>query len=430
MAGVELQFINWNLEMRTVVIIVWRILYPLLALAAAPFWMLKMLRRDGWGSGLLERIGIYQREMEFERTGAVYIHAVSVGEVLLALKVITEWRQKTGDHFVLVPTTATGMAVARDKAPEDVRVIYAPLDLGFLVRRVMKRLEPRVVVMVESEIWPNLIHETHRLGIPIGLMNARLSPRSGRRLTKFRSLVSPFLELLDHVGVPEKEDLARWQTIGVRKEAVVLTGNVKFDPSGSALPEKRLEFSAMLDQFPRRPVAMAISTFPGEEDYLDDVFKEVGYQSVIVPRHAERRAEVAEALDGNVILRSQFQQPLGSESFVIDSTGELRDWTAHADVVVIGKSFFQKGGQNPSEAILAEVPVICGPHMANFEPLVTELKEAGGILMVSSREELVSALQKIPIGQVKKARVVLEKHEGAIDRTISLFLRHKSLATN
>ncbi|MDC0188151.1 hypothetical protein OAJ05_02980, partial [Verrucomicrobia bacterium] len=97
---------------------------------------------------------------------------------------------------------------------------------------------------------------------------------------------------------------------------------------------------------------------------------------------------------------------------------------------VIGKSFFQKGGQNPSEAILAEVPVICGPHMANFEPLVTELKEAGGILMVSSREELVSALQKIPIGQVKKARVVLEKHEGAIDRTISLFLRHKSLATN
>ena len=116
MAGVELQFISWNLEMRTVVIIVWRILYPLLALAAAPFWMLKMLRRDGWGSGLLERIGIYQREMEFERTGAVYIHAVSVGEVLLALKVITEWRQKTGDHFVLVPTTATGMAVARDKA--------------------------------------------------------------------------------------------------------------------------------------------------------------------------------------------------------------------------------------------------------------------------------------------------------------------------
>ena len=411
-------------------IIFWRIFYPLVALAAAPFWMLKMLRRDGWGSGLLERIGIYRREVEFERIGAVYIHAVSVGEVLLALKVITEWRKETGDHFVLVPTTATGMAVARDKSPKDVRVIYAPLDFGFLIRRVMKRLEPRVVVMVESEIWPNLIYETHRLGIPIGLMNARLSPRSGRRLKKFQSLVSPFLELLDYVGVPEKEDLVRWQSIGVREKAAVLTGNVKFDPSGSVLPEKRSEFSAMLEQFPKRPVAMAISTFPGEEEYLDDVFRELGYQSVIVPRHAERRTEVAEALDGNVILRSQFQQPLGSESFVIDSTGELRDWTAHADVVVIGKSFFEEGGQNPSEAILAEVPVICGSNMSNFEPLVTELKEAGGICMVSSREELVSALRKIPMGQVQRARVVLEKHNGAMSRTISLFLGGKPAATN
>jgi len=416
--------------MRTLVIFFWRIFYPLVALAAAPFWMLKMLRRDGWGSGLLERIGIYRREVEFERIGAVYIHAVSVGEVLLALKVITEWRKETGDHFVLVPTTATGMAVARDKSPKDVRVIYAPLDFGFLIRRVMKRLEPRVVVMVESEIWPNLIYETHRLGIPIGLMNARLSPRSGRRLKKFQSLVSPFLELLDYVGVPEKEDLVRWQSIGVREKAAVLTGNVKFDPSGSVLPEKRSEFSAMLEQFPKRPVAMAISTFPGEEEYLDDVFRELGYQSVIVPRHAERRTEVAEALDGDVILRSQFQQPLGSESFVIDSTGELRDWTAHADVVVIGKSFFEEGGQNPSEAILAEVPVICGPNMSNFEPLVTELKEAGGICMVSSREELVSTLRKIPMGQVQRARVVLEKHNGAMCRTISLFLGGKTAATN
>lgn len=430
MAEAELQFISWNLEMRTLVIIVWRIFYPLVALVVAPFWMLKMLRRDGWGSGLLERIGTYRREVEFERTGAVYIHAVSVGEVLLALKVITKWQKETGDHFVLVPTTATGMAVARDKAPEDVRVIYAPLDLGFLIRRVMKRLEPKMVVMVESEIWPNLIYETHRLGIPIGLMNARLSPRSGRRMERFQSFVRPFLELLDYVGVPEKEDLIRWQKIGVREKAAVLTGNVKFDPCGSALPEKRSEFSRMLDQFPKRPVAMAISTFPGEEEYLDEVFREADYQSVIVPRHAERRAEVTEALNGNVILRSQFHQPLGSESFVIDSTGELRDWIAHADVVIIGKSFFEEGGQNPSEAILAEVPVICGPNMSNFEPLVTELKEAGGICMVSSREELVSALRKIPMGQVKKARVVLEKHNGAMDRTIALFLRGESVATN
>lgn len=406
---------------RGVFLFVWNLVYPVVVVLAAPFWMLKMFRRDGWGSGLLERIGLYRRDAEFERTGGVYIHAVSVGEVLMALKLIAKWRLQSDDHFVLVPTTATGMAVAREKAPDAVRVVYAPLDFGFLIRRVMKRFEPRVVVMVESELWPHLIYQTHRMGIPVGLMNARLSPRSGRRLLKARALVSPFLELLDRVGVPEKEDLKRWQDIGVREEATVLTGNVKFDPAGAALPQKREEFSAMLSQFSGKRVAMAVSTFAGEEEYLDSAFREAGLQSVIVPRHAERRAEVSAALRGQVVLRSQFRAPKEDDTFVIDSTGELRDWTAHASVVVIGKSFLEKGGQNPSEAILAGVPVICGPHMANFEPLVSELKAAGGILMVSSREELVAALNEVPQEQVEAARAVLEKHEGAMARTIALF---------
>lgn len=407
--------------MRRLVLFVWNVVYPLVVLLAAPFWLLKMIRRDGWGSGLLERIGIYDRDAEFEKSGGVYLHAVSVGESLLALKLIAKWKEETDDHFILVPTTATGMAVARERAPDDVRVIYAPLDFGFLIRRVMKRFEPRIVVMVESELWPNLISQAHRLGIPMGLMNARLSPRSGRRLTRMKRFVSPFLELLDHVGVPEKDDLDRWQQIGVRPEATVLTGNVKFDPGGAALPRKREEFASMLEQFGGKRVAMAVSTFSGEEEYLDSAFREAGFQPVIVPRHAERRSEVAKALKGEVVLRSQFSSPRGDESFVIDSTGELRDWTAHADVVVIGKSFFEKGGQNPSEAILAGVPVISGLHMSNFEPLVTELESAGGIQIVESRDELVEALRKTPEGQVKRAREVLEKHNGAMKRTIDLF---------
>jgi len=412
--------------MRTMVLIFWSVLYPLVVVLAGPFWILKMLRRDGWGSGLLERMGIYDRDPEFERAGGVYLHAVSVGETLLALKLIERWRKMTDDHFVLVPTTATGMAVAREKAPRDVRVVYAPLDVGFLIRRIMKRLAPRVVVMVESELWPNLIAQTHRMGIPIGLMNARLSPRSGRRLQKFQALVSPFLRLLDKVGIPEEGDLARWQAVGVRPEAMELTGNVKFDPSGAALPQKRPEFTKMLEAFPRRPVAMAVSTFAGEEEFLADAFREVGALPVIVPRHAERRDEVASALGGGgkVVLRSRWSAPLGGEVFVIDSTGELRDWTAHADVVVIGKSFLEQGGQNPSEAILAGVPVICGPNMANFEPLVSELKSAGGIRMVADREELLKALRELladASGQVAAARRVLEKHDGAMERTIRLF---------
>lgn len=403
------------------VLLIWNICYPFVVILAAPFWMLKMFRRDGWGSGLLERVGIYGRDAEFEKSGAVYLHAVSVGEVLLALKLIARWKKETQDHFILVPTTATGMAVARERSPEGVRIIYAPLDFGFLIRRTMQRFSPRLVVMVESELWPNLLAQTHRLGIPIGLMNARLSPRSGRRLGKITRFVKPFLEMLDHVGVPEKEDLKRWQELGVREVAMVITGNVKFDPDGAALPCRRSEFTSMLEGFPKLPVAMAVSTFTGEEEYLASAFRESGYLPVIVPRHAERREEVSKALDGKVVLRSRFRAPLSEEIFVIDSTGELRDWTAHADVVVIGKSFFEKGGQNPSEAILAGVPVICGPHMANFEPLVSELKAAGGIQMVTTRSELLRALKNPLPDQSKKARMVLEKHQGAMNRTIFLF---------
>ncbi len=412
------------------VLLIWNLLYPLAVVLAAPFWILKMFRRGGWGTGLLERLGIYDRDAEFEKVGAVYLHAVSVGEVLLALKLISKWRAETQEHFILVPTTATGMAVARDKAPEGVRVIYAPLDFGFLIRRVMRRFSPRIVVTVESEIWPNLISQTHRLGIPMGLMNARLSPRSERRLRRFRSLVQPFLALLEHVGIPEEADVKRWRALGVRTEAAVLTGNVKFDPEGAALPCRRPEFSAMLEEFPKAPIAMAASTFAGEEAYLAGVFREAGFLPVIVPRHAERREEVATALRGELVLRSRFPSPSSparkpqvGEAFIIDSTGELRDWTAHADRVVIGKSFLAKGGQNPSEAILAGVPVICGPFMANFEPLVSELKEAGGIQMVHDREELLEALREPLPDQIARARQVLEKHRGAMSRTIALLSR-------
>ena len=416
--------------MRTLTLLFWNAIYPVVVILALPFWLLKMWRRGGWGSGLLERLGRYNCKAEMEKRGGVYIHAVSVGEVLLALKFIKKWQMQTKEHFILVPTTATGMAVARENAGSEVRVIYAPLDFPFLIKRVMDRFEPRVVIMVESELWPNLIYQTYRKGISLGLMNARLSPRSGRRLGKFKSVAKPFLSLLDHVGVPEREDLVRWQEIGVRSEATVLTGNVKFDSQGVVPPQKRDEFGAMLAQFPERAIAMAVSTFAGEEEYLARVFESVGAQAVIVPRHAERREEVRAALDGKMVLRSRFEIPSGDEVFVIDTTGELRDWTAHADVVVIGKSFFEKGGQNPSEAILAGVPVICGPYMANFEPLVSELKAAGGIRMVENEEELKAALVELledSTKQTKAALEVISKHDGAMTKTIELFSENREV---
>lgn len=422
----------------------YRLLYPLICIFAAPFWIVKMIRRGGWGSGLLERIGRYDRPADEEKKGAVYLHAVSVGETLLALKLVAHWkRTRPDDHFVLVPTTATGMAVAKEKAPEDLRVIYAPLDLGFLLRRVMKRFAPRVVILIESELWPGLLTECEKRDIPVGIVNARLSPRSEKRLRKVRNIMAPFLRTLDHVGVPEAGDVERWAALGVRREALTVTGNLKFDPEGAIQPQRRSEFTEMLAAFgTERHIGMAISTFRGEEEFLAKAFLTAGLLPVIVPRHAERREEVKAVLEKElarpVILRSQISNSnfapaqdadLAQAIFVIDSTGELRDWTAHADIVVIGKSFFSKGGQNPAEAIQAGVPVIAGPHMANFEPLVSELKEVKGITTVETQDELVNALSRLlhdPQAQVAAAQNALGKHQGAVCATITMFDRAKS----
>ncbi|MDA7863983.1 hypothetical protein N9133_00450 [Akkermansiaceae bacterium] len=404
---------------------------PVIALLAAPAWLLKMVRRGGLGSGLPERLGIYGREAEFEKQGGVYIHAVSVGEVLLALKLIEAWRAETGDHFVLVPTTATGMAVAKEKAPDYVRVIYAPVDFCWLLRSVFQRFAPRAIVLIESELWPNLILQAERLAIPIGVANARLSPRSEKRLRKLASLVSPLIARLDRIGLPEEADSARWQAIGAKPESLHVTGNLKFDSQGASAPKQRPDFAEMISAFgEKRLVVMAVSTFPGEDELLGEAFLASGPDilPVIVPRHAERRDQAAQAITTTtgreVIRRSAFQQPTGMEVFLIDSTGELRDWTAHADVIVIGKSFLAKGGQNPGEAIQAGLPVICGPHMANFEPLISELEEADGIQKVTTREELISAIQaslRDSSAQTAAASAVTEKHRGAVARTIALF---------
>jgi 3-deoxy-D-manno-octulosonic-acid transferase len=313
--------------------------------------------------------------------------------------------------------------VAKEKAPEFVRVIYAPVDLPFLMRRVFQRFEPRAIVLMESELWPNLILEADRLGIPLGIANARLSPRSGKRLLRMKKLVAPLISKFAKIGIPEESEVARWQALGARASATVVTGNVKFDPLGSP-PQKRAEFAEMLAAFGEKKIGMAVSTFEGEEALMTAAFERAGVQPVLVPRHAERRDEVVASLKREVILRSQFRQPAGGEVFVIDSTGELRDWTAHAQVVVVGKSFSAKGGQNPAEAIQAGVPVICGPEMANFEPLVSQLKAANAIWTASNEDELVTALQEAlcnPEAKTQAASEVLRQHEGAVLRTIALF---------
>ena len=412
-------------------LLLYRVLLPIYVVVAFPAWLMKTARRGGFGSGLGERGSFYVEELEFEPCGAVHVHAVSVGETLLAMKLIRAWRERDAAKvFVLAVGTATGHAVAVEAKMEGIRVIYQPVDFRFMVRRYLDRFQPSQIVLVEGEMWPNLMLECAGRGVPTRLVNARMSPRSKRRYRKLAEWVRPIFSKLDWVAVQEPDDAEIWSELGVRQ--VKVTGSMKFDPGAGAAPAVRAEFVAMLDACAAgRPVVLAASTHDGEEELIGRAVREAGGFYLCVPRHAERRAEVREALESagfEVVLRSEFRPPVShaNSTLVVDSTGELRDWTASADVVVIGKSFLGIGGQNPAEAIIAGKPLVFGPHMENFEPLATRLVECGGAMRVADEVELLAVLKGLianPTGFIEEtaaAKAVLEGHRGATGRILDL----------
>lgn len=418
----------------------YRLLLPLLFVAAFPGWVFKMLRRGGFGTRLGERAAIYQEPPDFEPSGATHIHAVSVGEALLALKLIRTWREMDpGQRFVLATGTSTGHAVATAANVPGLRVTYAPLDFRWMVRRYLRRFEPARIVLVEGEAWPHLLLLCKQRGIPVSLVNARMSPRSARRYRRFAAVVRPLFGMLDKVAIQEPGDAEIWTDLGVSGDDLVCAGSLKFDP-GSGRPTRRPEFQNMIEVFGRKPVVLAASTHAGEEAWLAGAIREAlpAALPVIVPRHAERRAEVKAALEAAghpVVLRSGFAGETGHSDprsvFVIDSTGELRDWTAHADIVLIGKSFLATGGQNPAEAILAGKPVIFGTHMENFEPLATRLVERGGAIRATDESSLVDAIRRhadpaVADESCRNASAVLAVHEGSSRRIVELLATRSS----
>ncbi len=419
----------------SILLSIYRLLLPLLFIAAFPGWILKMLRRGGFGTQMGERAGIYTTPQESEPRGAVHLHAVSVGESLLALKLIRKWRVLAPEQsFVLATGTATGHAVATAADIPGLRVTYAPLDLPSMVSRYLKRFRPEHIVLIEGEAWPHLLLGCNRRSIPVTLVNARMSPRSSRRYRRFATWLQPVFSMLEGVAIQEPEDAEIWKLLGVDACRIHHTGSLKFDPDGGSPPTHRPEFQQMLDAFGKdRPVILAASTHSGEDVWIAKAIREAAPHAlpVIAPRHAERRSEVEQDLRRaglHGILRSKFDPsaiPDSSQVLIIDSTGELRDWTAHADVVVIGKSFFSTGGQNPSEAIQAHKPVIFGPHMENFEPLASRLITAQGCIRAFDQNGVIQAIRDAlaptaAAQMTRNAAQVLACHQGATQRILSL----------
>lgn len=420
---------------RFVFLLLYNLLLPVFLLLSLPGYLIKMKRRGGFGTGLAERFGLYRHRASEEPKGGLYIHAVSVGEAFIGLKFAREWVKRHGEPVVLATSTATGHQVVRNAGIPGLRALYAPLDVIGLSGRCLKRFEPRAVVLIEAELWPNFAEACHRRGVPMLMLNARLSPRSERRYRKVRAVTSLLFSRLRALGAQNERDRGRFEGIGVRPEIIEVTGSIKFDVLGDAPGEPRAEFRELLSRLSGgRPVVLAASTHAGEEVLVARAARDAGAFPLIVPRHAERREEVVRDLREagfEPLLRTEGRLPeqiSDALCYVADTTGELREWTALADVAVIGKSFLARGGQNPVEAIAARVPVITGPDMTNFADLVAMLLEADGILRCEAAElpEMIRCVLADPEGtreRCERALKALRVHAGATRRSVELVER-------
>ncbi len=435
---------------RFIFLFLYNLFLPVFLILSLPGYLIKMKKRGGWGTGLLERFGIYRRPKEQEPQGGLYVHAVSVGEVMIALKFIREWSKTHSEPVVLSTSTATGHEIARKAALPGVRPLYSPLDVPGLSGRCLSRFKPKAVVLIEAELWPNFAEVCHRRRIPMLMLNARLSYRSEGRYRKVRGITSLLFSRLTALAAQNENDRERFAGIGVNPDIIRVTGSIKFDVLGDAPTQENAEFREILDYWREgKPVVLAASTHAGEEALIATAIHEAGAFPLIVPRHAERREAVRDDLrkagfvpafrtakyeegmnleeKGISTFRANIQKNLNRAPvcYVVDTTGELRDWTALADVAVIGKSFLARGGQNPVEAIAARVPVVTGPDMSNFADLVELLKQAGGILCCPA-EELAATLRHLLADkeavakQTQAALDTLTHHSGATARSVEL----------
>lgn len=419
--------------------LLYNLLFPLALILFLPAYVVKMLRRGNYRNKFGQRLGCYDRKTrtKLAHGRATWLHAVSVGEVMIALKLATKMQEREPSlRFALTTTTTTGFALASRQAPDWIEVLYTPLDFWPIMRRAFLLIRPICIVLVEAEVWPNLTAIAHRQKIPIALVNARLSPRSEGRFRTFNMFVRPYFRQLDLICVQEKEDVARWKSLGADPARIHQVGSIKFDPETvDPHPEIPRAVLHRLGIDPERPILLGGSTHPGEEKILAKIFLQLRREFpalflIIAPRHVERRREIADqlrVLGVRSLRRSEADTTAAAaDCLLIDTTGELRDWYSVATIVFVGKSLTARGGQNPVEAIVADRPVIFGPHMENFAALARTLIAAGGAVQPNDESALTNTLSTLLRNpQVRErlaqsARGVLDMHHGATERTAGL----------
>jgi 3-deoxy-D-manno-octulosonic-acid transferase len=396
-----------------------------------PFWLLQMARSGKYRAGLSERLGRVPARLRAtgENENCIWVHAVSVGEVLAVTRLIAELKKKFPEWRIVVSTTTkTGQALARARFGE-ADVFYLPLDFKLFLWRFFRHLRPRLLVLAESEFWMNLLAVAKKNNCRVAVVNTRVSDRSLPRYLKVRGLLAKHIfSRVDLVLAQSDQDAERVRQIGAPSGRVQVSGNLKFDltpPAESEIVRKLRE--AMQDN----TVLVCGSTVEGEEEILAREFNSRRMPDLIVvmaPRHPERFNAVADLLTNagvKVVRRTTWTgEPIESGTvFLLDSIGELAAIYALADVAFVGGSLVPRGGHNVLEPAYFGKPIVVGPHTENFRDIMRRFEQANAIARTEPGDVLVGAFllltQPALAGMGARAKHVMDENAGATERTVS-----------
>jgi 3-deoxy-D-manno-octulosonic-acid transferase len=417
-------------------------LYSLLLFLAlivsTPWWLVQMLRHGKYRTGWSERLGTVPDRL-FNRVAEnnIWIHAVSVGEVLAISRVADELKQQLpGWRIVVSTTTDTGQKLARERFGEN-NVFYLPLDLPWAVRAYLQALRPKLLVLAESEFWPNLLHEARKSGAAVAVVNARVSDHSLPGYLRFRSLLRRVMQNVDLFLAQSDEDASRLVQIGAAVNRTNVSGNLKFEVKPPAKPAIVEPFRGALTCEEIGPLIVAGSTLEGEEAMLLEMFRQVasrypGALLVLAPRHPERFAAVASLLASSGLRwqrRSEWDgtRPIAGGVFLLDTIGELASLYEFADIAFVGGSLVPRGGHNVLEAAQFGAAILVGPSTQNFRDIVEVFRKADALRVVTMQSLIPTVVQllenhddRAALG--KRAAEVVHSQQGATQKTVDALL--------
>jgi 3-deoxy-D-manno-octulosonic-acid transferase len=383
-------------------------------LVSLPYWLLQMARHGKYSKGLAERLGRLPLRLRLpkEAEEVLWVHAVSVGEVLAVVGLVEELQRGFPQRRIFISTTTdTGQALARKRFGE-ASVFYFPMDFAFAIRPYLRALRPRMVVIAETEFWPNFLRLAHASGARIAVVNARISDRSWPSYRRFRGLLRRLLANVDLFLAQTAEDAARLRDIGAAPERVRVTGNLKFDVPAPAPPAIVESLRKSIAATGAGPVLVCGSTVEGEEPLLLKAFENLLVQRpravmILAPRHPERFAGVAALLEQmsiRFLRRSRWNgEPSTGGVFLLDTIGELAALYAIADIAFVGGSLVPRGGHNIIEPAQHGVATVVGNHTENFRDIVGLFQSRDAVRIVGPAELPLVLLELLANDEERKA---------------------------